>query len=111
MTDSYAMSRNGGLSWGVRKSRHSPLAPCQRGFTLIELLVGTEEVVVPDRQQAHQHRQIPLPRRRPEMFVHGVEAAQHVAEMLRTDGDHGGEADGRIHRVAPAHPVPESEHV
>ena len=27
------------------------------------------------------------------------------------DGDHGGQADGRVHRVAAADPVPEAEHV
>ena len=45
------------------------------------------------------------------MLVHLVEAGQHGAEIVRPDGEHGREPDGRIHRVAPADPVPEAEHV
>ena len=45
------------------------------------------------------------------MLVHRVKSIQHRAEVLRADGQHRGKADGRIHRVTPADPVPESEHV
>ena len=34
-----------------------------------------------------------------------------AAEIIRADGQHGGEADGRIHGVAAADPIPEAEHV
>ena len=40
-----------------------------------------------------------------------MEAAQHAAEIVRADRDHGGEADRRVHRVAAAYPVPELEHI
>ena len=70
-----------------------------------------EEVVVPDGQQAHQQRQVALRRRGAEMLVHRVEAREHVAEVFGADGDHGRQADRRIHRVAAADPVPEAEHV
>ena len=40
-----------------------------------------------------------------------VEAGEHGAEVVRADGEHGREADGRIHRIAAADPVPEAEHV
>ncbi len=40
-----------------------------------------------------------------------VEAGEHGAEVVRADGEHGGEADGRVHGVAAADPVPEAEHV
>ena len=82
------------------------------------LLVGqhrnglrAEEVVVPDGQQAHEHRQIPLERRGAEMLVHLVKAVQHRAEIVRADGQHGRKADGRVHGVAAADPIPEAEHV
>src|SRR5262249_37023342 len=53
-----------------------------------------EEVVVPDGQEAHEHWQIPLKGRGAEMFVHLMEAIQHGAEVIRTDGKHGRKADG-----------------
>ena len=73
--------------------------------------LGTEEVGVPDRQQPHQHRQVLLERRRAEVLVHLVEAVEHRPEIVGADGDHRGQADRRVHRVPPAHPVPETEHV
>ena len=73
--------------------------------------LGAEEVVVPDRQQAHEHRQVALERRGAEVLVHLVEAVEHGAEVLRADGKHRRKADRRIHGVAPADPVPEPEHV
>ena len=70
-----------------------------------------EEIVVPDRQQTHQHRQILFERRGAEMFVHLVEAIEHRAEIIRPDGEHRRKADGRVHRVTSADPIPEPEHV
>ena len=37
--------------------------------------------------------------------------AEQLRERLRADGEHRGQADRRVHRVAPADPVPEPEHV
>ena len=45
------------------------------------------------------------------MLVHLVKAVEHRAEILRADGQHRRKADGRIHRVTSADPVPEAEHV
>ena len=73
--------------------------------------LGAEEIVVPDREQPHQHRQVALERRGAEMLVHLVEAVEHGAEIVRADGEHGREADGRIHGIAAADPIPEAEHV
>ena len=77
------------------------------------LLVGqdrhglrAEEIVVPDGQQPHEHRQVALERRGAEMLVHLVEAIEHGAEVIRPDGQHGRKADGRIHRIAAARPSP-----
>ena len=73
--------------------------------------LGAEEVGVPDGQQPHEHRQVALERRGAEVLVHLVEAVEHGAEVLRADGEHRRQADRRVHRVAPADPVPEPEHV
>ena len=73
--------------------------------------LGAEEIVVPDGEQAHQHRQVALEGRGAEVLVHLMEAVQHGAEIVRPDGEHGREADGRIHGIAPADPIPEAEHV
>ena len=73
--------------------------------------LGAEEIVVPDGQQAHEHRQIALERRGAEMLVHLMEAVEHGAEVVRADGKHRRQADRRVHGIAPADPVPELEHV
>ena len=73
--------------------------------------LGAEEVGVPDAQEPHEHRQVALEGGGAEVLVHLVEAVEHGAEMLRADGQHGRQADGRVHGVAPADPVPELEHV
>ena len=70
-----------------------------------------EKVVVPNRQEAHEHRQVFLERRGAEMLVHLVKAVEHRAEIVRSNRQHRRKADGRIHRVASADPVPEAEHV
>ena len=70
-----------------------------------------EEVRVPHGQQPHEHRQVLGQRGGPEVLVHGVEAGQHLVELLRPDRHHRRQADGRVHRVAAADPVPEAEHV
>src|SRR5262249_7848967 len=72
---------------------------------------GDEEVVVPDRQKAHEYRQVAFERSRTEVFVHLVATVQHGAEIIRADCQHGREPDRRSHRVAPTYPVPELEHV
>ena len=73
--------------------------------------LGTEEVIVPDGEEAEEDGEVLLKRRRAEMLVHRVEAGEQVGKILRPDGNHGGETDGRIHRVAAADPVPEPKHV
>ncbi len=70
-----------------------------------------EEVVVPDAQESHEHGQVALERGRAEMLVHLMEAVEHGAEMFGADGDHRREPDRRVHRVAPADPIPELKHV
>ena len=71
----------------------------------------TEEVRVPDTEQAHQSRHVLLQRSGAEVLIHGVEAFEETHEVQRADGAHQGQADGGIDGVASAHPVPEPEHV
>src|SRR6266446_689360 len=73
--------------------------------------LGAEEIGVPNRQQAHEHRQIARERSGAKVLVHLMEPAQHSAEVIWADRQHRRQADGRIHGVAPANPIPELEHV
>src|SRR5262245_11816381 len=61
-----------------------------------------EKVVVPDRDQTHQHWQIVIEGSRTKMFIHLAEAAQHLAKPVRADGDHRRKAYRRHHRESPA---------
>src|SRR5262249_51454029 len=70
-----------------------------------------EEVVVPDGQEAHEHRQVVLKGRGAEMFVHLMETIQHGAEIIRADRNHCRRPNARTQRIAPADPVPEPEHI
>ena len=70
-----------------------------------------EEVHVPDSEQAEQGGQILLERSGAVVLVHRVEPGEHVVEAVGPDGEHGREADGGVHRVTAAHPIPEAEHV
>jgi hypothetical protein len=70
-----------------------------------------KEVIIPDAEQTHEHRQVARERRSAEMFVDRVEALEHGAEVFRADRKHGGKADCGVHRVASADPIPELEHV
>src|SRR5215469_1147273 len=63
-----------------------------------------EEVVVPNREQAHDHRQVRLEGSRTKVLIHLVKAIQHGAEVIRTERDHGGKADGGVHRIAATNP-------
>src|ERR1051325_1581438 len=70
-----------------------------------------KETVVPDRDQPHEHRQVALERRVPEMSIQLMETREHGAEIFRSDRDHSGQSDCRVDRVATADPIPEFEHV
>ena len=50
-------------------------------------------------------------RRGAEVLVDRVEAGEELAEPVVADRDHERQPDRRVDRVAPAHPVPEAEHV
>ena len=89
-----------------------------RGKALQVLFVGqdchrlrAEEIVVPNRQKAHEHWQVSFERRVAEMLIHLVKASEHRTEIVRSYRQHRGKTDGRVHRVASADPVPEAEHV
>src|SRR2546427_1823015 len=55
-----------------------------------------EKVVMPNRKQAHQHRQVTFKGCGAKMLVHLVEPVQHGAEVIRANGDHRRKADRRI---------------
>src|SRR5208283_1824771 len=82
------------------------------------LLVGqhshrlrSEKVAVPDAQKTHQHWEVAFERSGAEVFVHLVETTEQCVKIVRPDGDHGRETNGRGHRIAATYPVPELEHV
>src|SRR6266581_3180174 len=54
---------------------------------------STEEVVIPDANQPQEDRQVALKRSGAEMFIHCVEASEHLAKLLRANSDHQGKAD------------------
>ena len=69
------------------------------------------EVVIPQGQEAVEDGDVLLEGRGAEVLVHRMESGEHFAEVVRTEGDHVGEADGGIHRIAAPYPIPEAEHV
>ena len=73
--------------------------------------VGGEEVVVPDAEQRHDHRDIPVEGRGAEMLVDAMGALQHGLEAVHANGQGNRQADGGPDRVAAADPIPELEHI
>ena len=73
--------------------------------------ISTQEVRVPDVEQAHDQREIFLRRCRGEVLIDCAHSAEEFFEMLGTDGDCKRGADCRIYRVASADPTPESESI
>ena len=69
------------------------------------------EVVIPQGQEAVEDWDVLLEGRGAEVLIHRMESGEHFAEVVRAEGDHVGEADGGIHRIAPPYPIPEAEHV
>src|SRR5215831_16217824 len=55
--------------------------------------LGAKEIIIPDAQETHQHRQVSLERRGTEVLVNFVETGEHVVEILRAYRNHGGKAD------------------
>src|SRR5262245_15472128 len=66
------------------------------GWEALEILVvgqhrdrlRAEEVVVPDAEQPHEHRQVAREWRGTEMFVDGTETLEHGAEVIPPDRKH-----------------------
>ena len=82
------------------------LAVRQNGMAL-----GTEEVDVPDVEQAHQRDGVVLERRVAEVLVDGMEALEELLEALGTKHDDQRQAHGGVNGVTAADPVPETEGV
>ena len=73
--------------------------------------LGTEEVDVPDVEQAHQRDGVALERRVAEALVDGMEALEELLEALGAEHDDQRQAHGGVDGVAAADPVPEAEGV
>ena len=82
------------------------LAVRQNGMAL-----GTEEVDVPDVEQAHQRDGVVLERRVAEILVDGMEALEELLEPLGTEHDDQRQAHGGVNGVTATDPVPETEGV
>ena len=82
------------------------LAVRQHGVAL-----GTEEVDVPDVEQAHQRDGVVLERRVAEVLVDGMEALEELLEALGAEHDDQRQAHGGVDGVAAADPVPETKSV
>ena len=82
------------------------LAVRQHGVAL-----GTEEVDVPDIEQAHQRDGVVLERGVAEVLVDGVEALEELLEALGAEHDDQRQAHGGVNGIAAADPVPETEGV
>ena len=67
------------------------------------------EVAVPEVQQPQAHRQVLLQRCGAEMLVHRVGSGQEFTKACCANGDCQGQANGRPHGIAPAHPVPKAK--
>src|SRR5262249_51635416 len=73
--------------------------------------LGAEEVVVPNREKAHQHRKVSFEGSGAEVLVHLMETVEHRPEVVGANGQHRRQSNRRVHRISAAHPVPETEHV
>ena len=73
--------------------------------------LGTEEVDVPDVEQAHQRDGVVLERGVAEVLVDGMEALEELLEALGAEHDDQRQAHGGVDGVAAADPVPEAEGV
>ena len=82
------------------------LAVRQHGVAL-----GTEEVDVPDIEQAHQRDGVVLERGVAEVLVDGVEALEELLEALGAEHDDQRQAHGGVNGIAATDPVPETEGV
>src|SRR5271157_2688090 len=63
-----------------------------------------EEIVVPETQKPHEHRQIAIKRRGAKVLIHSVKTIEHGTEMFGADRNHGRETDRRVHGIAAADP-------
>ena len=104
-TDMLAVGLHGELLQ-VGREAVQVLAVRQHGVAL-----GTEEVDVPDVEQAHQRDGIVLERRVAEVLVDGVEALEELLEALGAEHDDQRQAHGGVNGIAAADPVPETEGV
>ena len=73
--------------------------------------ISAQEIRVPDVEKAHDQREIFLRRCRGEVLIDRAHSTEEFFEVLGADRDCQRGTDCGIHRVASAHPAPESEGV
>ena len=71
--------------------------------------LGTEEVHIPDVEQAHQRDGVVLERGVAEVLVDGVETLKELLETLGAEHDDQRQTHGGVNGVAAADPIPEAE--
>ena len=76
-----------------------------------EVRLGAEEVAVPHTQQAAEHGDVLLQRGLAEVLIHGIGTGQELVEVVETNVESNGEANGTPDRVAAADPRFEAKHV
>lgn len=76
-----------------------------------QMSLGTEEVTVPDTQQATQDRDVLLQGSFAEVLVHSVSTGQELVEVVETDVDSDRETNGTPHGVTATNPGLEAKHV
>src|ERR1700729_3177200 len=70
----------------------------------------TENIAVPDAEQPHQNRDVPLHRRLAEVLVDFITAAEKFIEAVWPDRDRKRQPDAGPDRITAANPVPEAKH-
>src|ERR1700712_1194259 len=75
------------------------------------MCLSSEEVRVPNAQQATNHRNVLLERRLLEVLVHGVGTSKELMEVVEADVERNTQANGAPHTVAATNPVGEAKHV
>jgi len=76
-----------------------------------QVSLGTEEVAVPDAQQATDGGDVLLQRSLTEVLVHGVGTGQELVEVVIANVQGHGETDRTPHGIAATDPRLEAEHV
>ena len=76
-----------------------------------QVRLSTEEIAIPDAQEASDHRDVLLKRSVAEMVVHSMGTSEKLAEVIKADIKSHRETDCAPHGVTASNPRLEAEHV